>query len=105
MLQQRSRFQPLSKCSFEPIRCRLLIHGAGMKRREFLGVLSGAVAAWPLTARAQQGERVRRIGVFMDLDEGDPEGQARVAALKRGLRELGWIEGRNLRIDLRWAAS
>ena len=76
-----------------------------MKRREFLGVVGGAAAAWPLAARAQQGERVRHIGVFMDLDEGDPEGQARVAALKRGLQELGWIEGRNLRIESRWAAG
>ena len=76
-----------------------------MKRREFITLLGGA-AAWSLPARAQQPpERMRRIGVFIDLAEGDPEEQARVAALKRGLHDLGWIEGRNLRIESRWAAG
>ena len=64
------------------------------RRREFITLLGGAAAAWPVAARAQQSERVRRIGVFIDLAEGDLEGQARVAALKRGLQDLGWIEGR-----------
>jgi len=73
-------------------------------RREVITLLGGA-AAWPIAARAQQHERVRQIGVFMDLGAGDPEGQARVAALKRGLQDLGWIEGRNLRIETRWAAG
>jgi putative tryptophan/tyrosine transport system substrate-binding protein len=77
----------------------------GMRRREFITLLGGAAATWPLAARAQQHERVRHIGVFMDLGEGDPEGQIRVAALKRGLQDLGWIEGRNLRIETRWAAG
>ena len=76
-----------------------------MRRREFITLLGGAAAAWPRAARAQQGERVRHIGVFMDLADGDPEGQARVTALKRGLQDLGWIEGRNLRIESRWAAG
>jgi len=76
-----------------------------MRRREFVALLGGA-AAWSLPARAQQPpERMRRIGVFIDLAEGDPEEQARVAALKRGLHDLGWIEGRNLRIESRWAAG
>jgi ABC-type uncharacterized transport system substrate-binding protein len=75
-----------------------------LRRREFITLLGGA-AAWPLAARAQQPDRVRRIAVFMDLAEGDPEGQARVAALKRGLQDLGWIEGRNLGIESRWAAG
>jgi len=74
-------------------------------RREFITLLGGAAAAWPLAARAQQPERMRRIAVFMDLAEGDPEGQTRVAALKRGLQDLGWIEGRNLGIESRWAAG
>jgi len=72
-----------------------------MKRREFITVI-GAVAAWPLGTRAQQ---MRRVGVFMDLAEGDPEGEARVAALKRRLQEFGWIEGRNLHVEHRWAAG
>src|SRR5262245_22462597 len=76
-----------------------------MRRREFITLLGGAVAAWPLTASAQHGERVRHIGVFVDLAESDPEGQARVAALKRGLQDLGWTEGRNLRIESRWAGG
>ena len=75
-----------------------------IKRRAFISLLGGA-AAWPLVARAQQPEQLRRIAVFMDLAEGDPEGQARVAALKRELQDLGWIEGRNLRIESRWAAG
>ena len=78
-----------------------------IRRREFITLLGGAAVAvgWPLAARAQQAEQLRRIAIFMDLAEGDPEGQARVAALKRGLQNFGWIEGRNLRIESRWAAG
>src|SRR5215475_9209736 len=74
-------------------------------RRKFLATLGGAVAAWPLAARAQQGERVRRIGVLMNVAADGPEGQARLAAFVNGLRQLGWIEGRNVRIDRRWGAG
>ena len=73
-----------------------------MKRREFIALLGGA-AVWPLAARAQKGEQVRRIGVLMYLPADDPEGQARYAALVQALTQLGWTEGRNLRIDTRWA--
>src|SRR5262249_11850269 len=73
------------------------------KRREFITLLGGA-AAWPLAARAQQAERVRRIGVLMSQAANDPEGQARVAALLQGLQELGWKVDRNVQIDSRWAA-
>jgi putative ABC transport system substrate-binding protein len=76
-----------------------------MRRREFITLLGGAAAAWPLAARAQQPRGLRRIGVFMDLAEDDPEGQARVALLKRGLQDLGWREGQNLRIEYRWAGG
>jgi putative tryptophan/tyrosine transport system substrate-binding protein len=74
-----------------------------MRRREFISFLGGA-AAWPLAARAQQSERMRRIGVLMAFAESDREGQALVAAFREGLQKLGWAEGRNIRIDYRWAA-
>lgn len=67
-----------------------------MRRRDFITLLGGAAAAWPRAARAQQGERVRRIGLLMASVESDPIGQERVEALRRGLREFGWVEGRNL---------
>src|SRR5437764_1481072 len=73
-----------------------------MRRREFITLLGGA-AAWPLAASAQQGDRVRRIGVLMYLPAVDAEGQARLAALTQALERLGWSDGRNLRIDTRWA--
>jgi putative tryptophan/tyrosine transport system substrate-binding protein len=72
-------------------------------RRKFLATLGGAAAAWPLVARAQQAERARRIGVLMAIAENDREGQDRVAAFREGLQKLGWVEGRNVRIDMRWA--
>jgi ABC-type uncharacterized transport system substrate-binding protein len=76
-----------------------------MKRREFITLLGGAAAAWPLVARAQQGERMRRVGIFMDLSEQDVEGQTRVAAFRKGLQDLGWTEGRNVKFDTRWTAG
>jgi putative tryptophan/tyrosine transport system substrate-binding protein len=76
-----------------------------MKRRDFITLLGGAAAAWPLAARAQQGERMRRIGVLMNLAADDPEASARVTAFAQGLQQLGWTDGRNLRIDYRWGAG
>jgi putative tryptophan/tyrosine transport system substrate-binding protein len=76
-----------------------------VKRREFITLLGGAAAAWPLATSAQQGERVRRIGVIMSLAADDPEDQARVAALRQGLQQVGWTDGRNVRIDIRWPAG
>ena len=78
---------------------------AAIKRREFITLLGGAAAAWPLAARAQQPERMRRIGVLMHLPESDPEAQARVRALLQGLQQLGWSEGHNVRIDYRFGAA
>src|SRR5262245_27145152 len=72
-----------------------------MKRREFISLVGG-VAAWPLTARAQQGERMRRIGALVLYAEADPQGKPRVAAFLQGLQTLGWTEGRNVQIDIRW---
>jgi putative ABC transport system substrate-binding protein len=76
-----------------------------IRRREFIGLLGGAAASWPLAARAQQGERVRRIGVLLPAVADDPEWQARVGAFLQALALLGWTIGRNLRIDIRWATT
>ena len=78
---------------------------AKLKRRKFITLLGGAAAAWPIAARAQQPERMRRIGVLMNLAANDPQGHARVAAFLQGLQQLGWVDGRNLRIDTRWGAG
>jgi putative ABC transport system substrate-binding protein len=75
-----------------------------MKRRQFIAGL-GSTAAWPLVARAQQTDRVRRIGVLMPFDENDPEAKAYLSGFMQGLAELGWTDGRNLRTDVRWAAG
>jgi putative tryptophan/tyrosine transport system substrate-binding protein len=76
-----------------------------MRRRDFITLLGGAAATWPLAARAQQPERMRRIGVLMNLAANDPEGQARLTAFVQGLQQLGWTDKRNVRIDHRWAAG
>src|SRR6516164_6668069 len=75
-----------------------------LRRREFVTLLGGA-AAWPLAARAQQAERMRRIGVLTPFAADDPEGQGRLTAFMQGLQQLGWTDGRNLRIDIRWGAG
>src|SRR5499433_1849411 len=77
-----------------------------MKRREFITLVGGAAAAWPLAARAQQPERMRRIGVLVGTyEQTDREGQDRIAVFLDTFRRLGWSDGRNVRIDLRWKAS
>ena len=76
-----------------------------MRSREFITLLGGAAAAWPLAARGQQAERARRIGVLVPSSETDSQWQARLAALRQGLEELGWKEGRNIKIDYRWSAG
>src|SRR5262249_50854920 len=76
-----------------------------MRRREFITLLGSAAAAWPLAARAQQAERVRRIGVLINLPADDPETQARVGAFLQGLQEFGWSTARNLRIESRFTAD
>jgi putative tryptophan/tyrosine transport system substrate-binding protein len=77
---------------------------SGMGRREFVALLGGA-AAWPLAARAQQSERMRRVGVLMNLSEDDLEAQRLVTAFREGLAQLGWVDGRNLRMDYRWGSG
>jgi ABC-type uncharacterized transport system substrate-binding protein len=76
-----------------------------MRRREFMALLGSAAAAWPLAARAQQRDRMRRIGILSNLASDDAEGQARLAAFHQGLQQLGWTVGRNVQIDYRWAAG
>jgi putative ABC transport system substrate-binding protein len=74
-----------------------------VRRRDFLTLLGGAAAAWPLAARAQQTERMRRVGVLMGYGEADPEARALLSEFVQGLSELGWAAGRNLRMDVRWS--
>ena len=75
-----------------------------MKRREFIAGLASA-AAWPVVARAQQPERMRRVGVLMGYEENDPDSKARLSGFTQGLSELGWTDGFNLQMDVRWAAA
>jgi len=71
----------------------------------FLGAVAAAAFAWPLSTSAQQSDRIKLVAILMSSTENDPEGRARIAAFRRGLKELGWIEGRNLRIETRWAGA
>ena len=76
-----------------------------MKRREFITLLGSMLTAWPLAARAQQGDRMRRVGVLMPFAENDPDAQGNVTAFREALQKLGWADGRNLRIDYRWGGA
>jgi putative ABC transport system substrate-binding protein len=76
-----------------------------MNRRAFITLLGGAAATWSLAARAQQGERVRRIGMLISYSQTDREGQARIAAFLDTLQRLGWTDGRHVRIEYRWSAG
>src|SRR5829696_1407524 len=76
-----------------------------IRRREFIVTLGGVAAAWPFAARSQQPDRMRRIGVLMATAADEPESQARLAAFLQGLQQLGWTDGRNLRIEYRWSAG
>src|SRR5436190_1232147 len=79
--------------------------GADMLRREFLSVLGGVAVTWPLAARAQQANRVRRIGVLTNFSEGDREGEQRIAEMRKALANASWVEGHNLTIVQRWTGS
>src|SRR4029077_15340479 len=90
------------RCSREPISRPQRIP---VRRREFITLLGGIAVAWPLPTCAQQPERMRRIGILWPYTEADPDSQSRIASLRQALVDLGWIEGRNLRLDYRWGAS
>jgi putative ABC transport system substrate-binding protein len=76
-----------------------------MNRREFITLLGGATAAWPARVSAQLAERIRRVGVLITLEANDPEGESEVKALKQGFQELGWVENRNLQLEIRWSGG
>jgi len=76
-----------------------------MRRRDFITLLGGAAATWPVMSRAQQGERMRRVGLLIQFPESDPQGQARIAAFRQELQKRGWRIGSNLQIDYRWAVA
>src|ERR1700676_3191384 len=76
-----------------------------MRRREFIALMSGVAAVWPLAAGAQQTDRMRRIGVLSGLAKDDSDAQAQYAAFIQGLSQLGWVDGRNVHIDTRWSAG
>ena len=76
-----------------------------MNRRAFITLLGGAAVAWPLAARAQQREEIRRVGVLMGLEKDDPEGVSQLKALKRAFQELGWVDGRNLQLEISWSGG
>jgi putative ABC transport system substrate-binding protein len=78
---------------------------SGIIRREFITLVGGGAVAWPLAARAQHAERMRRIGVLMAATANDPEYQPRMKAFQQGLALLGWTDGRNVQVDTRWAAT
>ena len=95
---------PVAKC-WALATVQAVFSGAHMRRREFITLLGSAAAAWPLTARAQQPERMRRVTVLLGLGEKDLEAQKRAKAFRLGMRDLGWIEGRNIQVDYRFTDS
>ena len=92
-------------CRCNPIRCAVVSVGGAMRRREFITLVGVAAVAWPLATRAQQGERVRRIGVLSGPVEDDKDNRARFAAFQQRLQQLGWTDGHNVRFDYRYAAG
>src|SRR5215472_15443849 len=76
-----------------------------MRRRDFIKAIAGSAAVWPLAARAQQPEQVRRIGALINRGADDPQGEVGVAAFKQVLQQLGWSDGRNVRMDIRWGVN
>jgi ABC-type uncharacterized transport system substrate-binding protein len=98
-------FSPYQRPCLSEYNAVSLSFGADMRRREFISLLGGAAAAWPLPARAQQGERVRRIGILMPFPPTNAEMQARVRAFRDELRKRGWAAGFNVQFDERWTSD
>ena len=84
---------------------RYRVWGEAMRRREFIALISGAAVAWPLAARAQQGERMRRVGILQNFPENDPVALALIAAFLKELQQLGWTVGSNISLETRWAGT
>src|SRR5262249_49402329 len=89
----------------QPLSALTVLLSRHTRRREFITMLGGAAVAWPLVARAQQPDGMRRIGVLMGLSKDDPETKARVVKLRQELERLGWVEGRDVHIDIRFAPA
>src|SRR5262245_13770991 len=92
-----------SRLRIDPYYTNCAPTGDQMKRREFIALIGGA-AAWPFATRAQQSERMKRVGMLMSVAESDPEAQDWLVAFREGLQQLGWTDGRNIQIDYRWAS-
>ena len=103
--QDLARFNPCQSTGLSRYSTGSRALGGDMQRREFITLVGGAAVSWLLVARAQQPERMRRIGVLVNLAEDDPEAQAQHLAFLQGLQQLGWADGRNVRIDTRWTAA
>src|SRR5258705_13374967 len=103
-MRSKQRFC-LSKHLLKPLRCRLLSLGTDMQRRDFITIIGGAAAAWPLKAHIQQPERMARIGGMLAFGRIEPAEKAFVAALKKGPQDLAGIEGRNIQVEFPWAAA
>ena len=101
---ERPNFAVMHNTAFfnHVVGCSPRRQGRPMRRRDFITLVGGAAATWPLAARAQQPERMRRVGVLMGYPENDLEGPASFAAFREGLEKLGWVKGRNIRFDTRW---
>src|ERR1700741_3865699 len=109
-MQQNHTRRTIKGCTVQQVLLALhanvtLSSMSGMGRRQFVALLGGAAVVGPLAARAQQTERVRRVGVLMSVAADGPDGRPRLAAFLKRLQELGWTDGQNVRIDVRWGAG
>ena len=97
--------RPVSTAPLSRYHAVSLVSGVYMRRRDFISLMVGSAVSWPIATRAQQPERMRRVGVLLSDAAEDLEGQARLAAFVQALQQLGWTDGRNVRVDTRWGAA